>query len=330
MKKLLLSVAVIATSFTSFAQVGIGTTTPKASLDVVGTANTATTTDGIIAPRLTGDQLIAKTAYGTDQTAAIVYVSSAPTVATTASTIHVKETGYYFFDGTVWQAMEAKGSGDGNNAAGVAGIGATYGTVASVTGNIWLDRNLGATMVSNQQRADFDSEASYIVAQKDSFGDLYQWGRAAEGHEDRGSVTNTTQAGRFIAGEGDKDWDGKFIIGFNNWLDPKVDNLWSGTSAENNPCPSGFRVPTNAELNYERLQFSLQNRKGAFNSVLKLPTAGARIGNSGELGNEGGKGSYWTSTVVGDKARFLNVNVTSAEMDGGDRADGLSVRCIKD
>ena len=46
MKKLLLSVAVIATSFMSFAQVGIGTTTPKGALDVVSDNS------GIILPRV--------------------------------------------------------------------------------------------------------------------------------------------------------------------------------------------------------------------------------------------------------------------------------------
>ncbi len=46
MKKLILSVAIIATSFTTIAQVGIGTTTPAAALDVVST------TQGFIMPRV--------------------------------------------------------------------------------------------------------------------------------------------------------------------------------------------------------------------------------------------------------------------------------------
>ena len=84
--------------------VGIGNTTPKATLDVTGTPTTVTTADGIIAPRLTGDQLAAKTAYGADQTAAQVYVTAAATTPAGA-TVNVTAPGYYYFDGTVWQKV---------------------------------------------------------------------------------------------------------------------------------------------------------------------------------------------------------------------------------
>lgn len=81
-----------------------GTTSPKATLDVTGTPATATTADGIIAPRLTGDELAAKTAYGADQTAAQVYVTAAATTPAGA-TVNVTAPGYYYFDGTVWQKV---------------------------------------------------------------------------------------------------------------------------------------------------------------------------------------------------------------------------------
>jgi uncharacterized protein (TIGR02145 family) len=88
------------------AQTGIGNTAPKATLDVTGTPATATTADGIIAPRLTGDQLAAKTAYGADQTAAQVYVTAAATTPAGA-TINVTAPGYYHFDGAVWISAAA-------------------------------------------------------------------------------------------------------------------------------------------------------------------------------------------------------------------------------
>ena len=55
MKKLLLSAAFIAASFTGIAQVGFGTTTPDASsvLDITST------TQGLLPPRMTEAQMIA-------------------------------------------------------------------------------------------------------------------------------------------------------------------------------------------------------------------------------------------------------------------------------
>jgi hypothetical protein len=41
------------------------------------------------------------------------------------------------------------------------------------------------------------------------------------------------------------------------------DNSWTGTAAENNPCPSGFRLPTNAELSQKRASWTSNNATGA-------------------------------------------------------------------
>ncbi|WP_449399118.1 hypothetical protein [Chryseobacterium wanjuense] len=52
-----------------FSQVGVGTATPKATLDVVAKKTDGTTSEGIIAPRMTGDQIkSANSKYGSDQT----------------------------------------------------------------------------------------------------------------------------------------------------------------------------------------------------------------------------------------------------------------------
>ena len=52
--------------------------------------------------------------------------------------------------------------------------------VTSLTGRIWMDRNLGAEQVATSPT---DSKA---------FGDLYQWGRWADGHQCRTSGTTST------------------------------------------------------------------------------------------------------------------------------------------
>jgi hypothetical protein len=114
MQKKLLSTTLVLIGLTlctmkTNAQVTIGSdTTPNTTLEVVGKAS-STTADGVMMPRLTGDELAAKdNMYGTNQTSAMVYITAAVT-SSSAKTQNVTAAGYYYFDGTVWQA--AKGNG---------------------------------------------------------------------------------------------------------------------------------------------------------------------------------------------------------------------------
>ncbi|RLJ23580.1 hypothetical protein CLU97_4354 [Chryseobacterium sp. 7] len=101
MKKTLILCAMITTSF-AFAQVGINTPNAQSTLDIVGSPNDTTKADGIIAPRLTGNQLAAKDAkYTAAQTGAMVYVTAAA-APTTPKTINVTSPGYYTFNGNIW------------------------------------------------------------------------------------------------------------------------------------------------------------------------------------------------------------------------------------
>ncbi len=120
MKKVILLISLLGATL-AFAQegrVGINTPTPAATLDVVGKPAEAGTVDGVIVPRLTGDQLKAKDAvYLAAQTGTIVYATAAA-VPTTAKTINVTSAGQYYFDGSVWQRMS--GSTPGNTTSGPA------------------------------------------------------------------------------------------------------------------------------------------------------------------------------------------------------------------
>jgi uncharacterized protein (TIGR02145 family) len=204
-----------------------------------------------------------------------------------------------------WQAMTSSNTGN-------------YGTVVNpVTGKVWLDRNLGAAQVA----------VSSIDAA--SYGDLYQWGRNADGHQIRSSTTTINLASNFFT------TNGMFIIinsSPNNWLTNVETHMWSGTAAENNPCPSGFRVPTAAEWEQERRTWSSNDADGAFASPLKLPMAGFRFRNDGSLDDVGSFGDYWSSTftTINNNARHLVFNSSAAIMNTFNCAYGLSVRCIKD
>ena len=86
------------------AQVGINTETPETTLDVVGKPNDTNHYDGIIPPRITGDQLAAKF-YTSSKKGAIVFVTTVPSNIA-GQVIHVLETGLYYFDGNVWKPFE--------------------------------------------------------------------------------------------------------------------------------------------------------------------------------------------------------------------------------
>ncbi|MCP1302085.1 hypothetical protein NK356_23200 [Chryseobacterium sp. S0630] len=84
------------------AQVGIHNTSPKATLDITAKTTNGTAPEGLIAPRLTGDQIKAADAqYTADQTGTILYATAAVTVSS-PKTANMTMPGYYFFDGTVW------------------------------------------------------------------------------------------------------------------------------------------------------------------------------------------------------------------------------------
>ena len=178
-----------------------------------------------------------------------------------------------------------------------------------------MDRNLGAT-----QAATSSTDAN-------SYGDLYQWGRFSDGHQCRTSATTATLSST------DQPAHGDFILEPNfpyDWRNPQNDNLWQGVNGINNPCPSGYRLPTEAELDAERLSWSSNNSAGAIASPLKLPMAGGRSYSNGSLSFVGTDGYYWSSTVSGASSRDLYFDSSYASMYGNSRALGLSVRCLKD
>jgi uncharacterized protein (TIGR02145 family) len=182
------------------------------------------------------------------------------------------------------------------------------------TGRVWMDRNLGAT------------QAATSSADAAAYGDLYQWGRRSDGHQCRTSGTTTTLSST------DQPAHGLFITTSsspNDWRNPQNDNLWQGVNGVNNSCPNGYRLPTETELNAERLSWSTNNAAGAFASPLKLPVAGIRNNINGSLNNVGSSGDYWSSMVSSTSARRMNFNSSNASMNNDVRAGGLSIRCIK-
>ena len=102
--KIFIAAIFLTISGTAYAQegsVGINTSTPAATLDVMASATDLTRIDGLIAPRLKGSELISKNnLYTADQDGAIVYVTEAVSGVTYDKTTNVTSIGYYYFDKT--------------------------------------------------------------------------------------------------------------------------------------------------------------------------------------------------------------------------------------
>ena len=95
----------------STAQVTIGSiNTPNATLDVRLQATATTPPDGILVPRITGDQLAARSSnYGSDQDGALVFVTAAATTLA-GSVINVKSVGFYYYSSRddIWVPIAIK------------------------------------------------------------------------------------------------------------------------------------------------------------------------------------------------------------------------------
>jgi len=102
MKKSSYLLFVLSTIFI-YGQVGINTQTPETTLEVVGKPNDISHYDGIIPPRITGNQLAAK-AYSSAKQGAVVYATSPPSNLT-GQVKNITEAAPYYFDGTLWQSF---------------------------------------------------------------------------------------------------------------------------------------------------------------------------------------------------------------------------------
>ena len=331
MKKLII-ILIMAFSATTFAQTGIGTTNPDASAQL----DVSSTTKGFLPPRvaLTGSTSASPLAA---HVAGMVVFNTAtagdvtPGLYVNNGTIWEKQAGgvtpgttagdMQYWNGTAWVVIPAT-TNEGATLTAVGGVPTWTGgtppppSVTNPTTNkIWMDRNLGATQVATSST---DAAA---------YGDLYQWGRGTDGHESRTSATTTTLSSSDTPEHGDfiKTSATPF-----DWRSPQNTNLWQGVNGVNNPCPTGYRLPTEAEFTAEIASWSAQNATGAFASPLKFTVAGTRGNGSGGLDGEGSSGYYWSSTIAATKTwRLVFASAVSISNDGP-RAGGYSVRCIKD
>lgn len=213
----------------------------------------------------------------------------------------------------------------------------TYGIIRSaVTGRKWMDRNLGSPNTPTAS----DDYANY--------GDLFQWGRAADGHQliqrngptdaDVVGVNGTTSTVTPFEYSSVDNPGNKFISVANyaapfDWRKPSNENLWQATARINNPCPTGWHVPTEDEWADEAAGNSLTNMNDAF-SKLNITLSGYRDASTAGFGSSAKTAYLWTSTTTNspsaDYSIYVSFDATGYKSGSLFRALGFSVRCIKD
>ena len=212
-----------------------------------------------------------------------------------------------------------------------------YLTVVGEDGNTWLNNNLGAHY-ADVHHANFNpTQQATAFNDHLAYGSLYQWGRLTDGHElitwtgaSAGTAVNGTTSTNATT---DTPANALFITESGSpydWRVPQNNNLWQGVSGTNNPCPVGYRLPTEAEQNQLVTDASITNTSNAASSNLAFSAAGYRNNSTGAISNAGSYGDYWSSTVSGTNARTRLFGSSITNVSGDLRARGFSVRCIKD
>src|SRR5574344_957952 len=216
-----------------------------------------------------------------------------------------------------------------------------YGAGTTISSTTWAPVNCG------------------YEATKYKYGKLYQWGRKyGQGYDgndatypfDENIVNGPVE---LSVGEDAANAE-KFYKNTTSpydWLTSKTDNLWNtGTETvpvrtENDPCPTGWRIPTQTEL-----YALIGNADGKGNWTTKdgqngrwfdgttgttqtsgvfLPAAGFWY-YVGDGYNRLTYGTYWSSTSVSQNAYFLSFFDSETKMKNDfARAYGLAVRCVK-
>ena len=196
------------------------------------------------------------------------------------------------------------------------------------------------------------------------YGKLYQWGRMyGQGYDGSDATYPSVEEGTIKEGgvslaEGQSATSKDvFFLGYvdnrYDWVYPSDDKLWnSGTESapiknkDNDPCPSGWRVPTYAEL-YELSTnhsdwISNNGQSGYWFSGVStyaedipqvfFPAAGSRSYNDGAANNRGSNGSYWSSrpSSVFGAYRISFHGGNYVDIAGIDCACGYSVRCVQE
>ena len=165
------------------------------------------------------------------------------------------------------------------------------------------------------------------------------------------ATRNVDKPGTFTAKPEDPgmfyQWNSKVGWKYNEPLTPSDgtstwDNSWNGNDATtwekaNDPCPAGWRMPSQGELNALKYSGSVWTTRNSMNgrefgsdfNTLFLPAAGCRYSN-GTLTNTGSVSEYWSSTQYNSSQAYFLYSYSSNAIlsDNGLKMSGLPCRCV--
>lgn len=171
MKKSILTTTLLMAVICLYSQVGINTESPAATLDVKKLEEfDKTIPEGIITPIFTGEELTEKNgAYTSAQMGTIVYVTAPfeASVPANDKTEDVKTPGYYFFNGTKWQAFDHNSwSTSGNK-----GTDAATNFIGTTDNNalVFKTNNVERMTLTTNNRLDFATSNVFLGGANSSF-----------------------------------------------------------------------------------------------------------------------------------------------------------------
>ncbi len=198
----------------------------------------------------------------------------------------------------------------------------------------------------------YNTRADPFTPSYEIIGNYYHWGRkptcfGIDGMDATNPCTSPIYGAAGPWGSTDSKDNAGAITGWVDY-DYAADTDWkdTGTKGLQDPCPQGFRIPSQAQWDGVRTNngtpTNVENAGGAwtagstnydtgkkFGNDLFLPAAGLRDNNDGTLYRRGNDGLYWSSTVSGpDSAWFLYFFSGGTSMANFYRSIGRSLRCI--
>ena len=214
-----------------------------------------------------------------------------------------------------------------------------YGKGINIGGTVWAPVNCGYEPVNGDYKG-------Y------PYGKLYQWGRKyGQGYSTYYDATEP----EIVEGpvmpsvgksEDNKDVFYKVTTSPYDWCSVQLDDLWAGENGaktSSDPCPDGWRVPTNDELsalsdNYSSWTANAEGQDGYYfvgeytymDGIPQVffPAAGYR-NYDGDADDRGNYGYYWSSEPNGRSAYYLYFRSSYVGMGSYYRAIGFSVRCVQ-